>query len=73
VGLPAEVRSRITAQREAGATLAAIAAGLNHDAVRTAQGGAAWHPSTVRAVLASIERDAERLAVLASLAEGNAA
>lgn len=73
VGLPAEVRDRIAAQREAGMTLAAIAAGLNSDEVRTAQAGAAWHPSTVRCVLASIERDAEQAAVLASLAERNAA
>lgn len=73
VDLPAGVRERITAEREAGATLAAIADSLNSDAVPTAQGGAAWHPSTVRAVLASLQRDAERLAVLASLAERNAA
>ncbi|MDQ3053784.1 MAG: recombinase family protein [Actinomycetota bacterium] len=73
VGLPAEVRDRITEQREAGLTLAAIAAALNADAVPTAQGGALWHPSTVRAVLASLQRDAERAAVLAGLAERNAA
>lgn len=73
VGLPAEVRDRITAEREAGATLAAIAAGLNSDEVPTAQGGAAWHPSTVRAVLASIEKDREQASVLVNLAERNAA
>lgn len=54
-------------------TLAAIADRLKHDVVRTAQRGHAWYPSTVSAVLSSIERDAERLAVLASLAEGEAA
>ena len=74
VDLPAVVRDRIAAQREAGATLAAIAGSLNSDGTPTAQGGASWHPSTVRAVLASLERDAERAAVLANLAtEGKAA
>ena len=37
------------------------------------KGGAAWYPSTVPAVLASLERDAERAALLANLAEGKAA
>ncbi len=73
VCLAPEIRDRITEQREAGMTLAAIAAALNADAVPTAQGGAAWHPSTVRAVLASIERDAERAALLANLATEAAA
>jgi DNA invertase Pin-like site-specific DNA recombinase len=51
--LPAKVRSRIKRRRKAGKTLAAIAAELNRDGVPTAHGGAKWHPSTVRAVLAS--------------------
>jgi len=67
VTLPNEVRERIAAQRQAGTTLAAIADRLNAEAVPTAQGGAAWHPSTVRAVLASIERDREHAAVLAAI------
>lgn len=49
--MPVEVRSRIEAERGAGKTLRAIAAGLNEDGVSTAQGGAQWWPSTVRAAL----------------------
>jgi DNA invertase Pin-like site-specific DNA recombinase len=51
--LPAQVRSRIKRRRKAGKSLAAIAEELNRDGVSTAHGGAKWHPSTVRAVLAS--------------------
>lgn len=50
-------------------TLAAIADLLNSDGIATAQGGAAWYPSSVRAVLDSLQRDAERAAVLAGLVE----
>ena len=42
----------IVADRQSGKTLAAIAASLNDQNVATAQGGARWYPSTVRAVLA---------------------
>jgi DNA invertase Pin-like site-specific DNA recombinase len=49
--LPAKIATRVTRERKAGATLAAIADGLNRDQVATAQGGAKWYPSTVRAVL----------------------
>lgn len=50
--LPAEVVERIlTERRVAGASLRAIAEGLNADAVPTAHGGAAWHASTVAKVL----------------------
>ncbi len=49
--------------RAQGQTLAAIADALNLDGVPTAQGGARWHPSTIRSVLgrvASIQyRDAD--------------
>jgi DNA invertase Pin-like site-specific DNA recombinase len=45
------VRNRIRHRRSAGATLAAIAEELNRERVPTAQGGAQWYPSTVRAVL----------------------
>lgn len=55
--LPVEVVSRITAARAAGLSMAKIADGLNADGVPTAQGGAKWHPSTVKAVLASVERE----------------
>jgi len=54
------VVERIVVERNAGATLRAIAAALTADAIPTAHGGAAWHPSTVRAVLASTTADAFR-------------
>jgi hypothetical protein len=44
---------RIVAERADGATIRAIAAGLNEDRVPTAHGGARWWPSTVAAVLKS--------------------
>ena len=52
------LRARIVAEREEGRTLAAIAEGLNADAVPTARGGARWYPSTVKAVLDSVALDA---------------
>ena len=50
-GVPPEVAGRIRQEREAGASLAVIAAGLNRAGVATGQGGARWWPSTVLAVL----------------------
>lgn len=47
------VVGRIVAAREAGDSLRAIADALTADGVPTAHGGARWHASTVRAVLAS--------------------
>jgi DNA invertase Pin-like site-specific DNA recombinase len=44
---------RIVDQRASGASLREIAAALNGEQIPTAQGGALWHASTVRAVLAS--------------------
>jgi DNA invertase Pin-like site-specific DNA recombinase len=49
LSLDPAVRERIRADREAGVSFAAIARGLNADAVPTAHGGAQWHPSSVRA------------------------
>ena len=49
--LPAEVVARIVRERQAGATLRAIAQGLTADAVPTAHAGAAWHASTVSKAL----------------------
>jgi hypothetical protein len=43
-------------EREAGRSLREIATDLNDAGVPTAQGGAQWYASTVRAVLASAER-----------------
>jgi DNA invertase Pin-like site-specific DNA recombinase len=50
--VPQQVVDRIRRERKAGRSLAAIAAGLNTDAVPTAQGGRQWWPATVWAVLA---------------------
>jgi DNA invertase Pin-like site-specific DNA recombinase len=55
--LPDEVVDRIVAERADGATIRAIAAGLNEDRVPTAHGGARWWPSTVAAVLKSAKLD----------------
>ncbi len=49
--LPSAVRRRIRRRRDAGVSLSAIAAEMNRDKVPTAQGGAKWYASTVRAVL----------------------
>jgi DNA invertase Pin-like site-specific DNA recombinase len=56
VELPEEVRARIATERASGASLRAIAAGLTADGIPTARAGA-WHASTVRAVLASLDLD----------------
>ena len=53
--LPQDVVDRLTRERERGATLSAIAEGLNGDRVATAQGGKSWYASTVRTVLRSAE------------------
>ena len=49
--LSENVRERIYTERAKGLSPEAIARGLNEDAIATAQGGARWHPSTVRKVL----------------------
>jgi DNA invertase Pin-like site-specific DNA recombinase len=59
-GLPAEIMSRILAARAAGQSFQKVADALNADAVPTAQGGAKWHASTVRAV--AVSQDAAKLA-----------
>ena len=51
--LDQHVVDRIAAQRAGGASLRVIADALNDESVPTAQGGALWHASTVRAVLLS--------------------
>jgi DNA invertase Pin-like site-specific DNA recombinase len=55
--LPDEVVQRISVERAEGRTLGAIAERLVGADVPTAQGGKTWYPSTVAAVLKSIERD----------------
>ena len=61
VKLDAVVDDRIRSLRTQGSTLAAIAKQLNADEVPTAQGGAHWHASTVRAVLHRIDGSTQRL------------
>jgi len=56
--IPADVAWRIVAERRDGATYAAIASGLDADAIPTPGGGGRWHPSTIRRLC-----DAEREAV----------
>ncbi len=58
VAVPDTIRTRIGNQRSEGQTLAAITEGLNAEKVPTSQGGAKWYPSTVAAVLRSLEADA---------------
>ena len=50
--LPAEVVTRVVAERHARRTLQAIATGLNVDQVPTGHGGSQWWPSTVAKILA---------------------
>ena len=57
--LPPPVVDRIVGERQAGATLQAIADGLNRDGVPTAQGGKRWWSATVGAVLRSASYEAE--------------
>jgi DNA invertase Pin-like site-specific DNA recombinase len=62
LGRPVElheaVRIRIASERAQGESLRAIAGSLTEDGIQTARGGA-WHASTVRAVLQSLDLDAE--------------
>lgn len=63
--LSLEVVTRIVAEREAGSSLRAIGDSLTADGIPTAQGGRAWHASTVRKVLAG----QQTAAVLGQLAK----
>jgi DNA invertase Pin-like site-specific DNA recombinase len=49
--LPRDVVVRIVAAKAGGASLRTIAADLAGEAIPTAQGGAKWHASTIKAVL----------------------
>lgn len=52
--LPADVRDRIIAARQANQSFASIAAELNSEHVPTAQGGRQWWPSSVRAAFRAV-------------------
>jgi DNA invertase Pin-like site-specific DNA recombinase len=58
--LPEGVVRRIVRERAKGSTLQAIADRLNTEGVPTAQGGAEWRPSSVRAVVESADRHLRR-------------
>lgn len=57
VTLPQDVRARIATEYAHGTSMNAIANMLTAEGVPTAQGGARWYASTVRAVLQSTELD----------------
>jgi DNA invertase Pin-like site-specific DNA recombinase len=59
VRLPKQVMERIVSERNDGASLRAIAAGLMRDGVPTAMGGSLWQAGTVAGVLKSAALDAE--------------
>jgi hypothetical protein len=52
---PDRVFARIHREKAAGASLSAIARGLNTDAIPTSQGGSGWHAPTVKKLLAQEE------------------
>lgn len=56
--LDMEVVDRVVNERAHGATLAAIAAVFNAEAIPTSHGGRQWYPATVAAVLRSAALDA---------------
>jgi DNA invertase Pin-like site-specific DNA recombinase len=58
--LPEEVVKRIVLEREQGRKLVSIADDLTEDGIATAQGGVKWYPSTVAAVLKSVDREESR-------------
>ncbi len=53
--VPDRVFARIRREKAAGASLSAIARGLNTDAIPTSQGGSGWHAPTVKKLLAQEE------------------
>jgi DNA invertase Pin-like site-specific DNA recombinase len=54
--IPEPIVRRILAERRAGRSLRAIAAGLDADGIERAHGGIRWRSSTIEAVLRSAER-----------------
>ena len=58
--LPAKVVRRIGREHAKGASLRAIADGLNTDSIPTAQGGRLWHPATVRYTLRRVAESSDK-------------
>ncbi len=56
---PDDVVERIVRERSEKASLRAIADGLNSDGIPTVRGGRCWWPTSVRAVLRSVEYDSD--------------
>ena len=61
--IPEEVVARIVADHAAGAGWSEIARNLNSEDIPTGQGGARWHPSTVRYVYLAATADLARTSV----------
>jgi DNA invertase Pin-like site-specific DNA recombinase len=57
---PEDIRQRVVAERNSGASYRKIADGLNRDAI-SSQNGGAWYPTTVKNLLAVIQKDLEHL------------
>ena len=65
--MPDEVAARIVSERASGASLRAIANGLNRDRIPTAQGGKQWHATTVSYTLKRLSKSAHTAYVLTSV------
>jgi DNA invertase Pin-like site-specific DNA recombinase len=57
---PDDIRQRVVAERNSGASYRKIADGLNRDAI-SSQNGGAWYPTTVKNLLAAIQKELEHL------------
>lgn len=55
---PDDIRQRVATERNAGASYRKIADGLNRDAI-SSQNGGAWYPTTVKNLLAVIQKELE--------------
>jgi DNA invertase Pin-like site-specific DNA recombinase len=67
--IPQEIKRHISDLRKSGQTLAAIAADLNTRRIPTAREGKCWYPSSVQAVLRSVELDRASACFAADLTE----
>jgi len=57
---PEDIRQRVVAERNLGASYRKIADGLNRDSI-SSQNGGAWYPTTVKNLLAVIQKELEHL------------